>query len=663
MKLRSASLLRALVLALVLLLTLSPVLVSADHTASADTSVENWAPAPVTIPNVTNGFLFSEITGRPAPDTWSILQGFGAPSAILGKPIEIALVLDLSGSMDEDSLDKNNTTDKKYNIVSDAAATLLNELYALSNHASGDLQISISFTTFSDNAYSQSMQGIASASANGAITAADFFTYHYTRTGNLWGLTNIGEAFRVARGTFSAGNASEKYLILLTDGLPTTFSDSTGDPLASADAEAATTKNQGITVFTVAAYTADVTPGQQQYAEDNMARFASPGCAYIANNAAAIIAAFTGIKDDVTSSAEISVTFPANFKGPTAAAAITVSHNNVPLASSNPLYGTLKVDPNGAGFTWTPSASAQPPYNFSLAYDISLRSIPAPGANGIFKLVPPHASSVFLYRPYATSTQATSLSFPQPTLTYETGALAVSEKLGARTETILDSLPYITDFNDNGTPILPIINVPAAKSDALRSITVPTGTVVALTTPIDISNIPDFRVGVAVWFNFPSFGSGGTPLASTDLVFSGNDTTPIAATTGARSLLYEYTAPQGIDWIIVSTADPGGTIVPLGTVTVPDGGSKHYDIVPAAKYTIRDVLVDGVSVGAVSTYDFIDVHANHRIHASFATIPELPHTGDTTDLAPWLATVVCSMFLLGAVLVWVRRSRQAHKPE
>ena len=71
--------------------------------------------------------------------------------------------------------------------------------------------------------------------------------------------------------------------------------------------------------------------------------------------------------------------------------------------------------------------------------------------------------------------------------------------------------------------------------------------------------------------------------------------------------------------VITATADEHGKIDPAaGTVTVPKGESKTFTITPDSGYRIKDVLVDGVSVGAVSTYTFEDVVENHMIHATFA---------------------------------------------
>ena len=71
--------------------------------------------------------------------------------------------------------------------------------------------------------------------------------------------------------------------------------------------------------------------------------------------------------------------------------------------------------------------------------------------------------------------------------------------------------------------------------------------------------------------------------------------------------------------VITATADEHGKIAPAaGTITVPKGESKTFTITPESGYHIKDVRVDGKSVGAVSTYTFENVVDNHTIHATFA---------------------------------------------
>src|SRR5262249_21732116 len=69
---------------------------------------------------------------------------------------------------------------------------------------------------------------------------------------------------------------------------------------------------------------------------------------------------------------------------------------------------------------------------------------------------------------------------------------------------------------------------------------------------------------------------------------------------------------------LMATAGANGSISPSGKTVVNSGADQSYTITPDAGYHVLDVLVDGVSVGAVTTYDFTTVTANHTIDASFA---------------------------------------------
>ena len=72
---------------------------------------------------------------------------------------------------------------------------------------------------------------------------------------------------------------------------------------------------------------------------------------------------------------------------------------------------------------------------------------------------------------------------------------------------------------------------------------------------------------------------------------------------------------------ITSSAGAHGQITPVGTITVPEGESISYTITPDFGYRITDVIVDGSSVGVVTTYSFSNITTDHSITASFALIP------------------------------------------
>ena len=70
-------------------------------------------------------------------------------------------------------------------------------------------------------------------------------------------------------------------------------------------------------------------------------------------------------------------------------------------------------------------------------------------------------------------------------------------------------------------------------------------------------------------------------------------------------------------YTITATAGEGGSITPNGDVSVKEGASQTFAITADNGYEIADVLVDGNSVGAVESYTFSDVKANHTISVSF----------------------------------------------
>lgn len=87
---------------------------------------------------------------------------------------------------------------------------------------------------------------------------------------------------------------------------------------------------------------------------------------------------------------------------------------------------------------------------------------------------------------------------------------------------------------------------------------------------------------------------------------------------------------------IVPSAGSGGAIAPSGTQNVTAGFDATFTITPDAGHHIVDVLVDGSSVGAVSSYTFHNVTAAHTISASFAvtTYPIIPSASAGGAISP-----------------------------
>lgn len=70
---------------------------------------------------------------------------------------------------------------------------------------------------------------------------------------------------------------------------------------------------------------------------------------------------------------------------------------------------------------------------------------------------------------------------------------------------------------------------------------------------------------------------------------------------------------------ITPNAGNYGTITPTTKVSVPRGGSQTFTIAPYSGYSIKDVLVDGLTVGPISSYTFTNVQDDHKIKATFET--------------------------------------------
>ena len=104
--------------------------------------------------------------------------------------------------------------------------------------------------------------------------------------------------------------------------------------------------------------------------------------------------------------------------------------------------------------------------------------------------------------------------------------------------------------------------------------------------------------------------AGSTPGTYTvTYTIAASATCPQYTTTGSITINPNYD--------IVASAGANGTISSPGTSTLCAETTKTYTINAGACATIADVLVDGISVGPVSSYTFSDIEDNHTISATF----------------------------------------------
>ncbi|HTY52389.1 MAG TPA: hypothetical protein VMB35_04285, partial [Methanomicrobiales archaeon] len=81
-----------------------------------------------------------------------------------------------------------------------------------------------------------------------------------------------------------------------------------------------------------------------------------------------------------------------------------------------------------------------------------------------------------------------------------------------------------------------------------------------------------------------------------------------------------------------------GEILPSTPVTVPRGGSQTFYIISDPGYLIKDVAVDGTSVGSVPSYTFTNVQDDHKIKATYKqtkqTFTIIPSAGSHGTISP-----------------------------
>lgn len=131
--------------------------------------------------------------------------------------------------------------------------------------------------------------------------------------------------------------------------------------------------------------------------------------------------------------------------------------------------------------------------------------------------------------------------------------------------------------------------------------------------------------------------------------------------------------PITTSYTIAVAQGANGTISPAVAQNIPHGSGVTFTFAPDAGFCIADVLVDGGSAGAVSSYTFTNVVSDHTITALFArtsgtqspaeTQPpandtlDIPKTGDIGS--PWGWRLLCGMSIAGIVALGaLRRSRK-----
>lgn len=115
------------------------------------------------------------------------------------------------------------------------------------------------------------------------------------------------------------------------------------------------------------------------------------------------------------------------------------------------------------------------------------------------------------------------------------------------------------------------------------------------------------------------------------------------------------TSPSLVDYAVNASAGPGGTISPSGCLFAYPGSSFTFKVAPNPGYKILDVSDNGVSKGALQTYELWNVQTGHEILATFSKITEAPLV-DTYGIVIVAVAVVSVAAIAVAAVVLIKRN-------
>lgn len=159
----------------------------------------------------------------------------------------------------------------------------------------------------------------------------------------------------------------------------------------------------------------------------------------------------------------------------------------------------------------------------------------------------------------------------------------------------------------------------------------PTITDYTVKIPLNITKVTVNATAQSLSSSFNKSGLWIKPadgVYSQNLTLSNNDrTVSIKLRSSDKSKTITYTVniqrtEAVTSAVINATAYGNGIISPSGNTVVNLGENQTYTITPNSGYTVKNVIVDGVSVGAVNSYVFSGVVEAHTIVAYFEALPD-----------------------------------------
>jgi len=168
------------------------------------------------------------------------------------------------------------------------------------------------------------------------------------------------------------------------------------------------------------------------------------------------------------------------------------------------------------------------------------------------------------------------------------------------------------------------------------------GTISPSSATVNYGANQTFSITASAGYHVSSVVVDGVSLGATTSYTFTNVTAP-----------HTIAATFAVDTFTITTSPgPHGTITP-SSPGVAEGDDQAVTIAPYAGYHIVDVVVDGVSQGAITTYTFLNVTANHTVSATFAintytiTTSSGPH-GSISPISPTVDFGASQTFTIAA---------------
>ena len=215
-----------------------------------------------------------------------------------------------------------------------------------------------------------------------------------------------------------------------------------------------------------------------------------------------------------------------------------------------------------------------------------------------------------------------------------TGTIAAGQcsltSTSAGTKTITASYAGDTNFNTSAsTGVAHAVNAASTTTTITNTAALGTATIVGQAYPVTYS-VAVTNPGTGTPTGSVTVTDGSSSCTATvaagqcSLTSTSAGTKTITATYAGNSN-FVTSVSAGVTHIanpntftVTASAVGNGTISPTGSVLVTAGSNQSFTISPSTGYHVADVVVDGASVGAVTSYAFNGVATNHTISANFA---------------------------------------------